>query len=187
MFIHFVSLLQFLVQRKIACRTLKKHGIPEILAIDFDGCLTDDYVLIDQNGTEFVKVSRKDGLGANRIKAMGVTIVIISTEKNLVVAKRAQKMQVEFMQDVKNKQLTLQEFASIRGTSRHKIWAVGNDINDLGLFASAGLALCPNDAADEVLAKAHVVLPIKGGAGILNFIASFLENSHQKSNSGSFQ
>jgi len=187
MFMHLVAFLQFLMQRKIAFRTLKNYGIPEILAIDFDGCLTDDYVFVDQNGTEFVKVSRKDGLGANRIKAMGVTIVIVSSEKNLVVAKRAQKMQVEFIQDVKNKQLTLQEFASIRGTSRHKIWAVGNDINDLGLFASAGLTLCPSDAADEVLAKAQVVLPIKGGAGILNFIASFLENSQQKSNSEGFQ
>ena len=47
---------------------------------DFDGVMTDNRVLVDQNGMEYVYVNRSDGLGVAALKAAGVTQVIISTE-----------------------------------------------------------------------------------------------------------
>ena len=163
-------------RRRFALGALTGSISPKLLAIDFDGCLTDDHVLVDEHGTEFVRVSRKDGLGAGRLRLLGVTVLIISTEENLVVSQRAKKIKVEVMQGVQNKQAALEVFANNRGIAKNFIWAVGNDVNDIGLFKSAGLSLCPSDASSEIKAISDVILPIKGGEGILNYLAKLLEN-----------
>jgi YrbI family 3-deoxy-D-manno-octulosonate 8-phosphate phosphatase len=164
-------------QRWYAKHQLSKLEKPKILAIDFDGCLTNDYVLVDETGKEFVRVTRKDGLGAGRLKLLGIEVFIVSTEENLVVSQRARKMRVEVQQGVQNKKQALNEIAQSRGISREKIWAIGNDVNDLGLFESAGLSLCPRDASPEIKSTADLVLPINGGEGILNFLASALSSA----------
>jgi YrbI family 3-deoxy-D-manno-octulosonate 8-phosphate phosphatase len=169
------------LKRRFALDALIGSPKPKLLAIDFDGCLTDDHVLVDEYGTEFVRVSRKDGLGAGRLRSLGVTVLIISTEENLVVSQRAKKIKVEVMQGVQNKQTALEVFAQSRGIAKNSIWAVGNDINDIGLFKSAGLSLCPSDASSEIKAISDVILPIQGGEGILNYLAKLLETmSHSK-------
>ena len=163
------------IRHRLALGALIGSTKPKLLAIDFDGCLTDDHVLVDEHGAEFVRVSRKDGLGAGRLRSLGVTVLIISTEENLVVSQRAKKIKVEVIQGVQNKQVALEDFAQRRGIERNYIWAVGNDINDIGLFKSAGLSLCPSDASSEIKAISDVILPIQGGEGILNFLAKLLE------------
>ena len=57
---------------------------------DFDGVMTDNTVLVDENGTESVRVNRSDGLAVSEFKKMGFAQAILSTEKNQVVSKRAQ-------------------------------------------------------------------------------------------------
>ncbi|CAN2169826.1 COG1778 Low specificity phosphatase (HAD superfamily) [Candidatus Nanopelagicaceae bacterium] len=163
------------IELRFVKRKISKLNPPKLLAIDFDGCLTDDHVLVDETGKEFVRVSRKDGLGAGRLKALGVTVVIVSTEENLVVSQRAKKMKVEVRQGVQNKQVALEEFAHGLGVDRERIWAIGNDVNDISLFQAAGVKICPNDASLEIKAMADLRLPIKGGEGILNFLANLLE------------
>lgn len=165
-------------QEESILNCLRKLEIPSILAVDFDGCLTDDHVFVDENGGEFVRASRKDGLGAGRLKALGITVLIVSTEKNPVVSHRANKMQVEVRQAVQDKKKTLHDYAKEKGVIREKIWAIGNDVNDFGLFDSAGFSMCPSDASTEVKSIANIVLPVKGGDGILNFLAGAIEASH---------
>jgi YrbI family 3-deoxy-D-manno-octulosonate 8-phosphate phosphatase len=164
------GLEQILIQRKLA--RMKK---PKILAIDFDGCLTDDHVLVDAAGNEFVRASRKDGLGASRLQALGISVVIVSTEENPVVSRRARKMNVEVIQGVQNKQETLSEFAQSKMIAKENIWAVGNDINDISLFEAASFTMCPKDSSAEIKAIANLIIPIKGGEGILNYLARTLE------------
>ena len=165
------------IERRFVKRKISKLNPPKLLAIDFDGCLTDDHVLVDETGKEFVRVSRKDGLGAGRLKALGVTVVIVSTEENLVVSQRANKMKVEVRQGVQNKQVALEEFAHGLGVGRERIWAIGNDVNDISLFQAAGVTICPSDASLEIKAMADLTLPLKGGEGILNFLANLLEEN----------
>jgi 3-deoxy-D-manno-octulosonate 8-phosphate phosphatase KdsC-like HAD superfamily phosphatase len=56
----------------------KLHKIqkPKILFTDFDGCLTDDRVWLNQDGEEFVAANRKDGLALKRLKNLGIQVVI---------------------------------------------------------------------------------------------------------------
>ena len=67
-------------------KNLRKEVLPKIIFTDFDGCLTDDRVWLNHDGEEFIAANRKDGLAISRLKKLGVTVVITSTETNKVVA-----------------------------------------------------------------------------------------------------
>ena len=60
-----------------------------VIAYDFDGVMTNNKVLVDENGIESVIVNRADGLGISEIKKLGIDQIIISTEKNPLVTQRA--------------------------------------------------------------------------------------------------
>ena len=53
---------------------------------DFDGVMTDNRVLVDQNGMEYVYVNRSDGLGVAALKAAGIIAAREENKgKNIVV------------------------------------------------------------------------------------------------------
>ncbi len=58
------------------------------LVMDFDGVHTEDTVTVDQHGTESVTVSRSDGMGIGLLRKAGVPMLILSKERNPVVAAR---------------------------------------------------------------------------------------------------
>ena len=70
---------------------------PLIIFTDFDGCLTDDRVWLNELGEEFVAANRKDGLAVMRLKNFGIQVVIASTETNKVVLARGNTMGVEVL------------------------------------------------------------------------------------------
>ena len=60
---------------------IRKSKLPKIIFTDFDGCLTDDRVWVNQDGEEFVAANRKDGLAINLFKELlqqGKNIGIVS-------------------------------------------------------------------------------------------------------------
>ena len=82
----------------------------KLIIYDFDGVLTDNRVLVDQNGKESVYASRGDGHGISSIRKLGIRQVIISTEKNDVVERRAEKLELEVIHGVSNKKRTVEEY-----------------------------------------------------------------------------
>ena len=65
---------------------MRSYIKPKIIFTDFDGCLTDDRVWLNEHGEEFVAANRKDGLAVERLNEIDVKVIIISSEKNKVVA-----------------------------------------------------------------------------------------------------
>ena len=63
----------------------------KILALDFDGVLTDGYVYFQQNGMETVRCSRKDSLGTNMLQKAGIGVVVIRIAKLLRIILRSEK------------------------------------------------------------------------------------------------
>lgn len=160
-------------------RKISKESKPTLLVTDFDGCLTDDSVLVNHAGLEFVKVSRKDGLGVSRLKRLGINVLILSTERNKVVSARSLKMGVTCLQNVEDKCRTLKSYAKENQLNWNDIWYIGNDVNDLRLIGEISFSLCPLDAAVEVRRSCDVILPVLGGAGILNYLASLFESCNR--------
>ena len=54
--------------------------------------MTDNRVLVLENGREAAFCSRADGLAIQKIKELGILQIVLSTEKNRVVAARAKKL-----------------------------------------------------------------------------------------------
>jgi len=154
---------------------LYKIPKPKILFTDFDGCLTDDRVWLNQDGEEFVAANRKDGLAVKRLKNLGIQVVITSTETNKVVSARGNKMGVEVLQGLADKAESIDQYLKQKNLSWNDVWYIGNDVNDLGAIEKAKLSISPADAVKKVKKTVDIVLKTNGGRGILSEIATELE------------
>lgn len=137
----------------------------ECIFYDFDGVMTDNRVLVDQNGVESVFVSRGDGYGVARIREMGIPQVIVSTEVNPVVERRAEKLGIEVIHGVEDKGITIADYCWNNGYSLKKVLFMGNDLNDLSAMKKVGFRAAPADAEEEILALADWISEKKGGYG----------------------
>ena len=155
----------------------KLHKIqkPKILFTDFDGCLTDDRVWLNQDGEEFVAANRKDGLAVKRLKNLGIQVVITSSETNKVVLARGNKMGVEVLQGLADKAESIDQYLKQKNLSWSDVWYIGNDVNDLSAIEKAKLSISPADAVKKVRKAVDVILKTNGGYGVLSEIASLLE------------
>lgn len=156
-------------------KLMKKFDKPKIIITDFDGCLTDDRVWLNQEGEEFVAANRKDGLAIERLRKIGIQVLITSTETNKVVLARGNKMGVEVIQGLSDKVAAIDKYLIQKELKWNDIWYIGNDVNDLGAIKKACISICPADAAKKVKKSVHVVLKTNGGYGVLSEIVSALE------------
>ena len=156
----------------------KLHKIqkPKILLTDFDGCLTDDRVWLNQEGEEFIAANRKDGLAVKRLKSLGIQVVITSTETNKVVLARGNKMGVEVLQGLSDKAVAIEQYLEQKNSSWEDVWYIGNDVNDLGAIRKAKFSICPSDAVKAVKKEVDLKLKTKGGYGVLSELATLLES-----------
>jgi 3-deoxy-D-manno-octulosonate 8-phosphate phosphatase (KDO 8-P phosphatase) len=60
------------------------------------------------------------------------------------------------------------------GLEPRQVCYVGDDLADLPVLASAGLAACPADAAPEVRRVAHLVTNASGGKGAVREVVEVL-------------
>jgi YrbI family 3-deoxy-D-manno-octulosonate 8-phosphate phosphatase len=146
----------------------------KLIVYDFDGVMTDNKVYVDQNGNETVKVNRSDGLGVSEIKKLGIHQIIISTEKNLVVSKRAKKIGINCFQDVGNKKKALEENCKKNNIDLNQVIYVGNDINDKEVMEIAGITFCPADAHESIKNISNHVFTKRGGDGVVRELYDFI-------------
>ena len=146
-----------------------------VLFYDFDGVMTDNRVMVDQNGVESVFVNRSDGLAVSRLKKAGYTQVIVSTETNPVVERRAEKLKIPVIHGVDDKGEIIRRYLAENGIRKEESLFIGNDLNDLPAFEAAGLCACPADAYDAAKQAADFVFRTKGGAGVIRELMDLLQ------------
>jgi YrbI family 3-deoxy-D-manno-octulosonate 8-phosphate phosphatase len=135
----------------------------DAVVLDFDGTQTDDRVLIDSDGREFVSVHRGDGLGIAALRRSGLKMLILSTEQNPVVAARARKLKLPVLHGIDRKDLALKQWCEEQGIAPERVLYVGNDVNDLPCFALVGWPVAVASAHDVVRGAARSCW--SGGAG----------------------
>jgi YrbI family 3-deoxy-D-manno-octulosonate 8-phosphate phosphatase len=151
----------------------------DLLALDFDGVLTDDRVLVDQHGHEAVFCHRGDGWGLARLREAGVGIVVLSAETNPVVTARCRKLQIEAVQSCEDKLAALQQIARARNIPPGRIAYVGNDVNDLACLAWVGTPIAVADAAPDVRAACRHVTTRPGGHGAVREVCHWSLTARQ--------
>ncbi|MET7482466.1 N-acylneuraminate cytidylyltransferase [Streptomyces sp. NPDC005538] len=146
----------------------------DAVVLDFDGTQTDDRVLIDSDGREFVSVHRGDGLGIAALRKSGLKMLILSSEQNPVVAARARKLQLPVLHGIDRKDLALKQWCEEQGIAPERVLYVGNDVNDLPCFALVGWPVAVASAHDVVRGAARAVTTVAGGDGAVREIASWI-------------
>ena len=68
----------------------------DLIVYDFDGVMTNNLVLVSQEGSESVFCSRGDGLGVSKIKSLGIEQVII-TEGGTKYIGRCKNRDLEYL------------------------------------------------------------------------------------------
>ncbi|MBC7876704.1 MAG: acylneuraminate cytidylyltransferase, partial [Anaerolineales bacterium] len=146
--------------------------IPEqikLIIFDFDGVVTDNHVITDQDGKESVVASRSDSMHIKTLNEKGVEIMILSSEPNSVVQARAKKMGVAAIHGVgmQDKGRVMREVLEQKNVNAEHVIYVGNDLNDLPCFEIAGWSVAVADAYPEVIRAADFVLAKTGGHGVV--------------------
>ena len=139
----------------------------EAFVFDFDGVLTNNDVYIDQDGKESVSCSRADGLAFDVLRKLHKPAYILSTEENLVVKARADKLKVPVIQGIFNKVDGIKQIARKEGFNLSSILYVGNDINDYNVMKLCGYTVCPSDSHEVIKSISDIVLKTAGGKGVV--------------------
>jgi N-acylneuraminate cytidylyltransferase len=148
----------------------------KLIICDFDGVVTDNLVLTDENGKETVSASRSDSMHIKTLREKGVEVMILSSEPNPVVMARAKKMGVEAIHGVglKDKGRVMREVLEQKKVRAEDVVYVGNDLNDLPCFEVAGWSVAVADAYPEVLRAADYVLTKPGGRGAVRELCEMI-------------
>lgn len=159
------------------------------IIFDFDGVFTDNKVYVDQDGREFVRCDRGDGLAFDLIRAfqrqgkLNAEMFILSKEPNPVVMARAKKIKLDCRHGIQDKFAYIRnylavQFSDILDPFKGVVY-LGNDLNDLQIMREVGYAVAPADAHPKVLEVAHLVLEQRGGEGFVRaFVELFLGINH---------
>lgn len=172
---------QGLHRASTAARAIARLRSVEMLALDFDGVMTDNRVLVFEDGREAVLCNRSDGLGLERLRATGLPLAVISKEKNPVVAARCRKLKIPCEQGIDDKLTVLKRMAGEHGVALANVAYVGNDINDLACLNAVGIAVAPADAYPEVLRVADIVTAANGGFGAVREVCDMIMTARQAS------
>jgi YrbI family 3-deoxy-D-manno-octulosonate 8-phosphate phosphatase len=148
-----------------------------LLLYDFDGVMTDNKVLVGEDGYETVVCNRSDGLAVSIIKDWGLPQAIISTEMNKVVTARAKKLDIPYVHGVSNKRKIVLEYCDNLKISPKETLYIGNDLNDIEAMYSIGYPVCPQDAYKEIQDISILILPVDGGNGVIRELLRFLKKA----------
>ena len=146
----------------------------DLLVYDFDGVMTDNRVIVDENGKESAIVNRGDGYGVGMIRKAGIPQMILSTEVNPIVAHRAAKLKIPVIHNVADKAAALKEYCEKEGIDLKRVLYIGNDLNDYEAMQLVGKVGAPADAEEEILAIADWISTKKGGFGVIRELARII-------------
>ena len=138
----------------------------DAIAMDFDGVLTDGTFWWGPAGEEWKRLSFTDVMGVSLGSRAGLRFAIISGEDSSLIDRYAAKLKiVDLYKGCKDKRGALEDFARRIETDLSRIAFIGDDVNDLGAMAVAGLSAAPADAHPSVLAAVTCALVHRGGRG----------------------
>ncbi|MDJ0761663.1 MAG: HAD hydrolase family protein [Myxococcota bacterium] len=153
---------------------------PEIALFltDVDGVLTDAGMYYNSQGDALKKFNTHDGMGLKLLMKNGIKTGIITTENTAIVARRAQKLGVDYLfQGIEDKLSVVQALCKKEQIDLTQVAYIGDDINDLEVLQAVGLRACPANAVREIKAIPGIIqLDKSGGSGAVRaFIEMILD------------
>jgi 3-deoxy-D-manno-octulosonate 8-phosphate phosphatase (KDO 8-P phosphatase) len=141
----------------------------KLVLTDCDGVLTDGGVYYGESGEVLKRFNIRDGMGVERLRAVGVETGIVTGERSPSVSKRAEKLKItELHLGIKDKAPLLGEILA------EQVAFIGDDTNDVGILGLVGLAACPGDATIFAREAADYRCRAHGGQGAFRELAELI-------------
>ena len=121
-----------------------------LIVYDFDGVMTNNKVILSEDGLESVVVNRSDGLAVEIFKKHNLPQMIMSKERNKIVSVRAKKLGIPVLQSVNDKKVAIEGYCNKINIDLKNVIYVGNDLNDLCVMQAVGHPIAPIDACQAV-------------------------------------
>lgn len=143
----------------------------KLFLCDVDGTLTDGGMYYSENGDELKKFNTRDGMALAMLREKGIKTGIITSEDTTLVARRAAKLQMDYLKQGRcdgGKLAAAQEICDEMGITLKEVAYVGDDLNCVRLLSAVGFAVCPADACQKVCELPNVhVMSRSGGDGVI--------------------
>jgi 3-deoxy-D-manno-octulosonate 8-phosphate phosphatase (KDO 8-P phosphatase) len=155
----------------------------ELLVTDVDGVLTDGAIVLDDQGVQTKHFHVRDGLGFSLWHRAGKQAAILSGRAAAAVERRASELGIaHVLQGYDEKVAPFRLLIGQLGLVERQVCYVGDDLPDLPVLRSAGLAACPADAAFEVKGAAHLITSASGGRGVIREVVEVILKSQGRWN-----
>lgn len=143
-----------------------------LVCTDVDGVLTDGSLHYGDFQGHAKAFHVRDGAGIKWLQRAGIPVAFISGLDSPATWNRAKHLGVEDCYAGHLAKLpVLDELCARHGLGYAQVAHVGDDLHDLPLLTRVGLAACPEDAVPEVRAVCPLVVPVRGGRGVLRAVA----------------
>lgn len=139
------------------------------IAFDVDGVLSPATVPMDRDGIPCRMANLRDGYSMVQAVNCGYHMALISGADTESVRHRFENIGIssdDMYLGSLDKVTALHHWMARHSLQPHEVAYVGDDVPDVAPMRLVGLAVCPADAAADVLAVASYISPAIGGYGV---------------------
>jgi 3-deoxy-D-manno-octulosonate 8-phosphate phosphatase (KDO 8-P phosphatase) len=152
-----------------------------LILMDVDGTLTDGTLTVMPDGEELKTYHVRDGLGILLARMAGLDLGIITGKTSKGLERRAERLRIsELHQGAVDKRRVLASILEKRGLAAEEIAFIGDDIGDLAVMKTVGLAAAVADAHPDVQAHCQYVCRTPGGRGAVREFIEFILKAQGK-------
>jgi 3-deoxy-D-manno-octulosonate 8-phosphate phosphatase (KDO 8-P phosphatase) len=153
----------------------------KLLILDVDGVLTDNCLLIDDNGMEYKKFNVSDGLGIRLLQESGVKVALISGRPSPATHYRALQLKIEHVYLGKSHKLEAYDDLKRKlDVEDEEIAYLGDDLLDIPVLKKVGLPVCVQNSYPMVKCCAKLVTKTKGGEGAVREVVDLILKAKKK-------
>lgn len=143
-----------------------KELLPSVkgFAFDIDGVLSTQTVPMSADGIPMRTANIKDGYVLQLAVKLGYKIAIITGGKSDAIKKRYEGLGItDIYMGQATKMGAYTEWRDANALNDNEILYMGDDIPDLPILKTVGVATCPSDACTDVKEVCRYISPFKGG------------------------
>jgi len=153
----------------------------KMIIMDVDGTLTDGSLLVLPDGEELKSYNVKDGAGILLAHLAGLKTGIITGKTSKSLEKRAKRLKIlNLYQGTMDKTKALSEILKKNNLAPEEVAYIGDDLGDLEVIKTAGLAGAVADAHPVIKKYSHFISHQPGGKGAVREFIEFILEAQDK-------
>jgi len=153
----------------------------KMILMDVDGTLTDGSLMVFHDGTELKSYHVRDGLGILLADLAEIKTGIITGKTSPALIKRADRLRIkELHQGILDKKKILFDIQEKHKLDLKEIAYIGDDLSDIEVLKSVGLAGAVADAHPDVKKVCHFICDLPGGKGAVREFIEFILRAQNK-------